>query len=80
MNAETIIVELQQIFRKEFSDNNIVISAETTAEDIVLWDSLTHMGLMDTVERHFNTSFSLDEIISFKNVGDLINSLTDKLP
>jgi len=79
MNTETIMVELQQIFRKEFSDSNIILSADTTAEDIALWDSLTHMGLMDTIERHFKTSFSLDEIISFKNVGDLTRSLTDKL-
>lgn len=79
MNIETIIVELQQIFRKEFSDNNIMLTDETTAEDIAMWDSLTHMGLMDTIERHFNTSFTLDEIISFKNVGDLTNSLAYKL-
>jgi len=77
---ESIKDELQIIFRKEFSDNNIILTPETTADDISLWDSLTHMGLMDTIERHFNTNFSLDEIISFKNVGDLINSLTEKLP
>jgi len=76
---EQILEELQGIFIKEFSDSSIVLTDETTAKDVAMWDSLTHMGLMDTIERHFEISFSLDEMISFKNVGDLRTAITAKL-
>ncbi len=77
--TEQILVELQAIFIKEFSDKNIILNDGTTANDIAMWDSLTHMGLMDTIERHFEISFSLDEMISFKNVGDLRAAIITKL-
>ena len=77
--TEQLLAELQAIFIKEFSDSNIILNDDTTAKDIAMWDSLTHMGLMDTIERHFEISFSLDEMISFKNVGDLRTAITAKL-
>jgi len=77
--TEQILGELQAIFIKEFSDSNIILTDDATAKDIAMWDSLTHMGLMDTIERHFEISFSLDEMISFKNVGDLRVAITAKL-
>lgn len=76
---QQILTELQSIFQKEFSDSSIILNDETTAKDIAMWDSLTHMGLMDTIERRFEISFSLDEMISFKNVGDLRTAITAKL-
>ena len=76
---EQILAELQSIFQKEFSDSSIILNDETTAKDVAMWDSLTHMGLMDTIERYFLISFSLDEMISFKNVGDLRTAITAKL-
>lgn len=78
MNRDLILEALQEIFRKEFSDASIVLTESTTADDVALWDSLTHMSLMDTVEGHFKISFSLDEIISFGNVGDLVNAIENK--
>jgi len=77
--TEQILAELQAIFIMEFSDSNIILTDDATAKDIAMWDSLTHMGLMDTIERHFEISFSLDEMISFKNVGDLRTAITAKL-
>ena len=77
--TEQLLAELQAIFIKEFSDSNIILNDDTTAKDIAMWDSLTHMGLMDTIERHFEISFSLDEMIAFKNVGDLSAAITAKL-
>jgi acyl carrier protein len=79
ITPQQIVTELQSIFQKEFSDSSIILNDETTAKDIAMWDSLTHMGLMDTIERHFEISFSLDEMISFKNVGDLRVAITAKL-
>ena len=37
-----------------------------------------HPELMNQIENHFQIEFTLDEIISFKNVGDLIDCLALK--
>lgn len=77
-SKEQILNSLTQIFRKEFSDNNITLKEQTTADDIAMWDSLTHMTLMDTIEQHYKINFSFDEILSFENVGDLVTAITNK--
>lgn len=80
MNSnENILADLQSIFRVKFSDQTIIINETTTADDIKMWNSLTHMGLMFSIEQHYNISFSLDEVISFQSIGDLVNTIKVKI-
>ncbi|MDB5023251.1 MAG: acyl carrier protein [Mucilaginibacter sp.] len=76
---ENILADLQSIFRVEFSDQTIILNESTTADEIKMWDSITHMGLMFSIEQHYNISFSLDEIISFQSIGDLVNTIKVKI-
>jgi acyl carrier protein len=68
---------LNDIFRQVFDDDSIVITRETTANDIEEWDSLTHMNLVVAVEAKFKIRFALGELQTLKNVGDLLD-LTEK--
>ncbi len=71
-------IKLCQIFRQVFDDDDIQIAPEMTANDIDGWDSLSHVNLIVAIESQFNIHFSQKELLTFKNVGDLLNSIRSK--
>ena len=75
-----IITPLTGIFREVFDDDEISLSPAMTADDIDGWDSLSHVNLIVTIETRFNIKFTQKELLTFKNVGDLMASIADKLP
>ncbi|MBF0556642.1 MAG: acyl carrier protein [Nitrospirae bacterium] len=68
---------LNQVFRKVFSNPSIEIHEAMTAADVKGWDSLSHVVLIFAIEKQFKISFTTKEVNSLKNIGDLIR-LTDK--
>lgn len=74
-----IIKELQEIFREIFDDDELVISNETTADDIDDWDSLTHMQLIVEIEKKYNIRFTTAEIKKAANVGEFVDIIQGKL-
>jgi len=70
---------LNEIFREVFDDDDISVSPTTTANDVEGWDSLSHVNLIITVEARFNIRFSQKELLTFRNVGDLLNCIEGKL-
>ena len=54
------------------------VGAETTANDIEEWDSLSHIRLMVAIERKFRVKFTNAEIESLKRVGDLVSLIEAK--
>ena len=70
---------LQEVFRDVFDDDDIVISNETTAEDIESWDSLTHVQLIVAVEKEFSVKFYTVEVMKLKNVGEFIELINKKV-
>jgi acyl carrier protein len=72
MKEETT-VKLKSVFQKVLEENDITITREMTAQDIEKWDSLRHVQLINEVERAFGIKFKLREVLSMKNVGDLID-------
>ena len=72
MKEETT-VKLKAVFQKVLEENDITLTREMTAHDIEKWDSLRHVQLISEVERAFGIKFKLREVLSMKNVGDLID-------
>ncbi|MCR5358078.1 MAG: acyl carrier protein [Lachnospiraceae bacterium] len=70
---------LQEVFRDVFDDEDIVISNETTADDIEGWDSLTHVVLIVAVQDEFDIKFSIAETNTLKNIGDFIKLIDNKI-
>ena len=78
MEKQEIIEKITGIFREVFSDNNIVINDEMTANDVENWDSLTHMLMITKVEETFGVKFKLKELNKLKQVGDLVGIIESK--
>ena len=79
MEREDILKRVEQIFREELGQEDIVLNDETTAEDVEGWDSLSHVQLVAVMEDAFGIEFSSREILSWDNVGDLINTIEKKI-
>jgi acyl carrier protein len=71
--------QLNALFCKVFDDKDIKISRETTANDIDEWDSLSHVNLVVSIERSFGIKFKNSEIIKWKNVGQMLDSINERL-
>ncbi|HXV22124.1 MAG TPA: acyl carrier protein [Desulfuromonadales bacterium] len=73
-----LLDKLNKIFCEVFDDDDINIAPEMTANDIDGWDSLSHVNLIVAIEIKFNIRFSQKELLTFKNVGDLLRSIQNK--
>jgi acyl carrier protein len=80
----SIILELQDVFREVFDDDEIVLNEATTAADIDGWDSMMHINLIIAIEKRFGVRFAAAEISRTKgddqNIGSLVEMLESKLP
>lgn len=79
MTLDEIFDNLNLVFREVFDDEEIVVTADTTAEDIEDWDSLEHINLMAAVEKEFGVKFSMGQIVTMKNVGEMADIILGKL-
>ena len=76
---ENIYEKLGGILRDVFNDESIIISDSTSSKDIAGWDSLEHANLIASIEREFGIEFDFDEINKLKNIGEMVNIITNKL-
>ena len=74
---DTVTV-LNKICCEVFNDESIMITRETTADDIDGWDSLSHVNLIVAVEMRFKIRFTGGEVQGLKNVGDLADLINKR--
>lgn len=72
-----IYERLNRVFREVFNDDTITVNASTTAADIDDWDSLTHIQLIAAVEDEFGVKFSMKQVSSMKNVGEMAEIISE---
>lgn len=78
METNEILKKVQDIFCDILDDEDIQLSTETTADDIEDWDSLSHIQLVVAIEKSFGIKFTSKEIMSWDNVGDMIDCIASK--
>jgi acyl carrier protein len=79
MERNDILSRVQEVFRDELELDDLVLTDETTADDVEEWDSLSHVQLVVALEKAFNIKFTSREILSWDNVGDLVDCIGKKL-
>lgn len=79
MSREEVFERLNAVFRDVFDDEDITVNDQTTANDIEDWDSLEHINLMAAVESEFGIKFSMGQVVTMKNVGEMADIILQKV-
>lgn len=79
MEKQEILSQLNTIFTDILDNEAIVLSESSSANDIEEWDSLTHIQLIVSIEKHFKMRFTSAEINGLKNVGEMCGLIHSKL-
>jgi acyl carrier protein len=79
MENADLLKQLNEIFIDTLDDDDIVLTYETTAKDVDDWDSLNHVQLVVAIEKKFKIRFTATEIQSWKNVGEMIITIQQRI-
>lgn len=79
MDRKSILEKLTEIFRDVLDDEKIILSEETTSDDIEGWDSLNHINIIASVEIDFDVKFEMVTYTSMKRIADIIDYIEAQL-
>ena len=79
MQDEQIFQKIVAVIHEVFENDSLVISRETSAEEVEEWDSMQHIRLILTVEELFEIRFSTSEVVNLQVVGDFVEKIATKL-
>jgi acyl carrier protein len=79
MDQAEVYSGLQDIFRDIFDDDEITLTAATSAADIPEWDSFNHVNIIVASEMRFGVKVRAAELDELKNVGDFVGLVQKKL-
>ena len=79
MDRAAIRAKVQEILRDVVDDDDVIVTDDTVAEDVVDWDSTNHVRLIVAIEEEFHIRFETDEITKPESVGDLVDLIQAKL-
>ena len=78
MERSEILKKVNDIFI-DVLEEEILIKEEYSSYDVDGWDSLNHIILIVETEKKFNIKFNSSEIISWENIGKMIDCIEEKL-
>lgn len=76
MTREEVYARLTDVFRDVF-DREVELTDEITAADVPGWDSLNHINLIGTIEDEFEIKLPMKDVVSLKNVGDIVTRVIE---
>lgn len=79
MERSEILAKLQTIFQEELDNDSLVITEESSANNVDGWDSLSHVQLISAIEDEYDISFTSKEIMNWNNIGEMITSIQNYL-
>ena len=72
-----ILEQIGLVIADVFDDDELVVTEDTTAEDVDGWDSFAQMQIIAGVEETFDIHFTIEEVVGFKSVGDMVRAVSE---
>jgi acyl carrier protein len=79
MERKEIFSKLNEIFIDVLDLDEVELSETTSANEIEEWDSLSHIQLIVAIEETFKIKFTSLEIMKWKNVGEMVTTMEEKI-
>ena len=78
-SPDAILARVQDVFRAELDDDDLVIGLDTSQADLKAWDSLAHIRLVSGIESEFDIQFNLAEIEQITSVRQFVELIGEQL-
>lgn len=72
MTQPEILKRLKEIIGQVVGNDQIVLTNNTTADEVPGWDSFNHINIIMGAEMEFGIRFNVSELENLKNVGDFV--------
>jgi len=79
MERTEIFEQLNEIFMDILDLDACKLTDGTSANDIEEWDSLSHIQLIVAIEKAFKIKFTSLEIMKWKNVGEMVDTIEQRI-
>lgn len=79
MDRKEVFLKLDEVFCDVLDLDEIALNDVMTMDDVEDWDSLSHVHLIMEIQKVFGIKFTSIEIIIWKNVGEMVDSILSKL-
>jgi acyl carrier protein len=76
---QDVLARVQKAFHLAFGVDPDSISLDTQPNDVQAWDSMGHVTLASSLEREFNISFDVDDLMAMENVREIVRIVASKL-
>jgi len=74
---QQILEKVEKIFRNELSDDSLIITMESSAQNTDKWDSINNLMIITSIEEYFKISFPIDVIFNAENIKDLVDYIEE---
>ena len=77
-SSDAILGRVQDVFRAELDDEELVIGPDTSQRNLKTWDSLAHIRLVSGIENEFDFQFNLTEIEQIMSVRQFVQLIEER--
>ena len=77
-SSDAILARVQDVFRAELDDEDLVIAPDTGQKNLKAWDSLAHIRLVSGIESEFDIQFSLAEIEQITSIRQFVQLIEER--
>ena len=79
MNDQELLSTFTRILQDLLADDSVVLAMDTRRADVRGWDSFMYVNFIVAVELELGIKFSVADVESFRNVGEIVKATRDLL-
>ncbi|MBF0142123.1 MAG: acyl carrier protein [Magnetococcales bacterium] len=79
MTREEILAKVRLAFHESFGTEAALVVAEAIPEQIPGWDSLGHATLVVSLEKVFELTFEIDDLMAMESVAAIVEIVSRKI-